>query len=141
MSPHILRRLAPFGFSALLLLTGSLPAAAFTGAAQMEACVAEASVAKPEVRDPRDFVIYNCSTRALVFVYVSPSNDVAWGEDILGKGEWLNPGEYWEVAFNKRHDGTTCLWDIKVVAADGGEGFVMGRDLCATNVVTFQDTP
>jgi hypothetical protein len=130
-----MRRILVSLVMAVALLAG--PATGAFAATPDESCLAWAAELTPEIQDSRDFLLFNCTTDLnIVFAFVSPSDTADWGEDILGK-EWLAPSEYWEVAFNTRYDGVTCLWDIKIVTLEGGEGVLLGVDLCSTNRVTI----
>ena len=86
--------------------------------------------------DPRDFTLINGSAdRTITHVFVSPSTSADWGDDILGR-DVLGPGESVDISFQRFTPGS-CMYDIKVVTADGGEGELGGVDLCSTNTVTF----
>src|SRR5437867_3834183 len=67
----------------------------------------------------RDFTVNNYSDYVLVQAFVSPSSDYDWGDDILG-AQVLNPGESWEVGFD-RGDARTCIWDFKAITKEGFE--------------------
>jgi len=87
--------------------------------------------------DDRDFVLVNGSQRIILEVYVGPSDSDDWGDDILGR-DVLMPGESVTIVFS-RFDGNAgkCAYDVRVVARDGGEGRIMGVNLCTTSSVTF----
>jgi hypothetical protein len=85
--------------------------------------------------DPRDFTLINGTGRDIHEVYVGPSNQVDWGDDILGE-DILSDGASVSIKFQRFTEGD-CLYDIKVVAADGGEGELDQVNLCETNTVTF----
>jgi hypothetical protein len=50
----------------------------------------------------------------------------------------LNPSETVDVAFNG-FDGSTCLYDVKVMGQGGQEGYLYKVDLCTISTVTFSD--
>jgi hypothetical protein len=87
--------------------------------------------------DQRDFNINNASDYVLAHAYVSAASDPNWGDDILGK-DVLNPGETWAVGFN-RGDGTTCVWDVKVVTVEGFEVKFPAIDLCTVTDVNVNN--
>ncbi len=91
----------------------------------------------PTFADQRDFVLINGSQRVIMEVYVGPSDSEDWGDDILGR-DVLTPGASVTIVFS-RFDGDAgkCAYDIRVVAQDGGEGRMMGVNLCTTSTVTF----
>ena len=86
--------------------------------------------------DQRDFTLVN-STGNLVIthVYVSPSDVNDWGEGLLDR-DVLPPGENVFIYFT-RFDPSACLYDIKVLAENGGEGVLSQVNLCEVDTVTF----
>jgi len=87
--------------------------------------------------DPRDFTLVNGSPVTLTHVYVSPSDTSDWEEDVMGR-DVLNPGESVDIVFPASDSNVgKCLYDIKVLARDGREGFLYKVDLCTTTTVTF----
>jgi hypothetical protein len=87
--------------------------------------------------DQRDFNINNNSDYVLAHAYVSATVDPDWGEDILGR-EVLNPGEVWQVGFD-RGDLNTCVWDVKVVTQEGYEVKYPEVDLCTVTDVNVNN--
>jgi len=85
--------------------------------------------------DPRDFTLENASDVVITHVYVASSDTMNWEEDVLGR-DVLAPGESVEITFSGFSAGA-CSYDIKVLAADGREGYLYGVDLCAVSLVTF----
>ena len=88
--------------------------------------------------DERDFTLVNGSPQVIMEVYVGPSDSNEWGNDVLGS-DVLTPGNSVAIYFSGS-DGNAgkCLYDIRVVAQNGGEGRMMGVNLCTTSTVTFQ---
>jgi len=85
--------------------------------------------------DPRDFRLTNGTGTTISEVYASPSNQVEWGEDILGM-DVLPDGEVVTIQFQRFTPGD-CLYDIKVVTSEGNEGLLNQVNLCETTDVTF----
>lgn len=85
--------------------------------------------------DPRDFTLVNGSGITLTHVYVSSSDDSDWGDDILGQ-DVLDPGQTVDIVFSRFTEGE-CLYDIRVLARDGREGYLYKVNLCTTTTVTF----
>ena len=86
--------------------------------------------------DPRDFTLVNTHpTVTLTRVYVSPSSQQDWGDDVLGQAV-IGPGESAFIYFTN-FTADTCSYDIKVVYEDGDEGYLYNVDLCSTDTVTF----
>src|SRR5436190_18963382 len=93
--------------------------------------------AMPAFADPRDFNVVNGTSVVLTHVFVSPSDTQDWGDDIMGR-DVLNPAETVNVTFAK-FDGSTCLYDVKVVGQAGESGVLYKVDLCSVTTVTFSD--
>jgi hypothetical protein len=85
--------------------------------------------------DPRDFELDNNSSVDIAFVYVAPSADDDWGDDIMGT-DLLPAGQSVNINF-KKFDGETCQYDVKVVGVGGQEGYLYKVDLCSVSKVTF----
>ena len=92
-------------------------------------------LAQSAFADPRDFELRNSSAVDIAFVYVSPSDMSAWGDDIMGT-DVLPSGQSVNVSF-RAFDGNTCSYDIKVVGTSGQEGYLYKVDLCSVSNVTF----
>jgi hypothetical protein len=93
-------------------------------------------VSSTALADQRDFTLVN-NTPGLVIthVFVSPTNVMDWGEDVLGR-DVLPPGENVFIYFS-RFDPASCHYDIKVLAEGGNEGVLTEVNLCETETVTF----
>lgn len=91
--------------------------------------------AAPALAQDLVFDLHNKSEVVLVEMYVSPTHDQNWGEDILGV-EVLGSGETAAVTIA---DGeATCVYDILFVG-DGGEKLTEeGIDLCELGSYTLQ---
>lgn len=92
----------------------------------------------PAFADPRDFSVVNNSSIVLTHVFVGPSDSADWGDDIMGR-DVLNPSETVNVTFSK-FDGSSCLYDVKVIGQSGQTGVLYKVDLCNTTTVTFSDS-
>ena len=92
--------------------------------------------AAPAYADPRDFKLINMTGKALVEIYVSPSNLDDWGDNLLTETQFLPHGNEVPIAFKRFTEGD-CYYDVKVVAEDGSEGELNQVNLCETNTVTF----
>ena len=103
--------------------------------ALMLALVSASSVAL--AADPRDFVLVNNTGQVIHNIYVSPSNQTEWGDDILGR-DVLDDGDQVTILFpSARFTAGDCLYDIKVVTETGAEGQLGQVNLCETHTVTF----
>ena len=87
--------------------------------------------------DPRDFTLVNESTVTITHIYVSASDTTSWDEDVLGQ-DVLPPGDSVDIVFPAKDSNVEkCVYDIKVLARDGREGFLYNIDLCSTTTVRF----
>src|SRR5215207_7297628 len=112
-----MRRRLSLAFLALLAVASSLVLAPAPPAA---------------AQDQRDFTLVNASPRVISYVYVSASDVRDWQEDVLGTSV-LGPGESVNIHFAPNDvDAGKCLYDIRVVGADGGEGILTGMNLGTT---------
>jgi len=80
----------------------------------------------------QDFEIVNNTGQSILTLNVSPSDEAAWGPDILGV-EILAPGERADVSFDNSEE--RCEWDIRVTYEDGDVGAWGGINLCETVLV------
>lgn len=82
-----------------------------------------------------DFTLVNKTGLTIDEVYVSPSDDDEWGEDVMGK-DVLKDGESVDIEFSRKE--TTCQWDLKVVDADKDSIEWTKLDLCKANEITLK---
>src|SRR4051812_28426399 len=85
--------------------------------------------------DPRDFVLVNNTGAVITEVYVSPSNQSDWGDDVMDE-DVLAIDDNVTITF-RRFTAGDCLYDIKVVLKDGREGELDQVNLCNIDTVTF----
>ncbi len=81
-----------------------------------------------------DFTLYNSTGLDLYYVYISASDDTAWGEDVLGDSI-LYDGGYLDVSFTP--GVSSIYWDIKVQDSYGDEYALTGFDLSTLSSVTL----
>lgn len=111
----------------LLIPVLALLAVVVIGAASSETALA----------DPRDFTLINGHpAMTLTYAFVSPSDQTEWGEDVLGSDLVLAPGESVFIDFSQV-PASTCLYDIRVIYADGSEQYRYSVNLCEIESVTF----
>lgn len=100
------------------------------------ALVAFSSVTSAAPQNQRlDFTLVNKSGYVIVELYVSPSDDEEWGEDILGR-DVLGDDESAAITFSRSE--TTCNWDLKIVDEDEDEVTWTSLNLCTANEVTLR---
>ncbi len=86
--------------------------------------------------DPRDFMLMNNDPEEVIDqIYVSPSNQTSWGDDVLGQ-DVLEPGQMVNIHFQRFTEGD-CLYDIRVVGQDGSDATMDRVNLCEITTVTF----
>ncbi len=92
-------------------------------------------LAQSAFADLRDFTLRNRSDVDIAYVYVSPSAQDDWGDDILGT-DILYAGDSIDVTFDAS-DRFTCVYDVKVVGTGGEVGYLYKVNLCNVSTVTF----
>lgn len=93
------------------------------------------SVAATAQRRVLDFTLVNGTRYTVVELYVSPTSDEKWGEDVLGK-DVLEPGKEVEITFSRGE--TTCMWDLKIVDEDEDEVEWEKLNLCEASEITLK---
>ena len=84
----------------------------------------------------QNFVLVNATGYVISHVYVAPTKEESWGEDILGKGT-LDDEEEVPIKFARKE--TTCAWDLKVTYEDDNSSVVWrGFDLCKISKITIK---
>ena len=105
----------------------------------MAACVlavfATISASAMAARPNLDFKLINKTGLTIDEVYVSPSDDDEWGEDVLGR-DVLKNGEAVDIEFSRKE--TKCKWDLKVVDSDKDEVEWTEIDLCKAEEITLK---
>ncbi len=86
--------------------------------------------------DDADYTISNHTGMTIDAIFVSPSNENSWGEDIM-EDDTLADGEDCGIKFHE--DAEECEWDIKIVDEEGDEHIVEGIDMCEDHSITFED--
>ena len=100
------------------------------------ALVALSSVTSAAPQNRRlDFTLVNKSTYVIVELYVSPTNDDEWGEDVLGRDVLAN-NEKVDIQFSRSE--STCMWDLKIVDEDEDEVTWTKLNLCEANEITLR---
>ena len=106
------------------------------GAAMMAAVLFSALATQRVRADARDFTLINGHPTEVIYnVYVSPSDQSAWGDDVLGANV-LSPGESVFIYFTGA-EGGTCVFDILVRYQSGAEDVRYGLNLCNLESVTI----
>lgn len=106
---------------------------ALLACALVSVAVSSISAAAPQNRR-LDFTLVNKSTYTIVELYVSPTTEDEWGEDILGR-DVLGDDEKVDIQFSRGE--TTCSWDLKIVDDEGDEVTWTKLNLCQANEITL----
>jgi hypothetical protein len=101
-------------------------------AALMTLAAGLVSTAAPAVQD--DYAVINKTGMTITHLYLSPTKDDKWGDDILEK-DVLADGEECGIEFDK--DDDECAYDIKIIDSKKQEWTVTNVDLCKYTKVTF----
>ena len=84
----------------------------------------------------QDFTLINATGYVISHVYVSPSKEDSWGDDILGKST-LDDDEEVPISFSRKE--RSCEWDLKVTYEDDNSSVVWrGFDLCKISRITIK---
>lgn len=92
-------------------------------------CALLAAAAVPTVAGDQDFVLANETGVVIDKVFVSPSDQNSWGEDVLGK-DTLENEQSVEIKFSREESSEN--WDLKVVDSEGTE--ITWQDLQLTKI-------
>lgn len=95
------------------------------------------SVAGPaSAQGKQDFTLVNATGYAISHIYVSPSNEDSWGEDILGR-DVMAEDETLPITFSRK--ASSCKWDLKVTYEDDDSSVIWrGFDLCTISKITIK---
>jgi hypothetical protein len=100
-------------------------------AALFGAVVASAPLA---AQSKLDFTLVNKTGLTIDYVYVSPTNDDQWGEDVMGR-DVLKHGESVDIVFSRTEK--SCMWDLKIKDEDGDEVEWSNLDLCKATEISL----
>ena len=81
-----------------------------------------------------DFMLVNKTGLDINEVYLSPTSDSEWGEDVMGKDILAN-GEKVDITFSSAE--TECNWDLKIVDEDDDDIIWTKLNLCTANEITL----
>lgn len=100
------------------------------------AVVALASITLQATQQRRnlDFTLVNKTGLTINEVYLSPTSDSEWGEDVMGK-DVLKSGEKVDITFSSSE--TECNWDLKIVDEDDDDIEWAKLNLCTANEITL----
>ncbi|RYY26176.1 MAG: hypothetical protein EOP62_11920 [Sphingomonadales bacterium] len=99
------------------------------------AAVAMLVPAAAQAQDQRNFVLINGTGRTISELYISPTNENSWEEDVLGV-DTLAELEKTAIHFADAVD--ECVYDLKIVHDDGDAAIWTGINLCENTFVSAQ---
>ncbi|MGQ3356082.1 MAG: hypothetical protein ACT6XY_11520 [Phreatobacter sp.] len=102
--------------------------------ASLAALAVSAATTDAFAQAQQNFRLINRTGYQINEVYVSPSAVNSWGGDVLGDGV-MPPGTSRNIRFPRRTQA--CIFDLRVVYADGERGEVSRLDLCQISNVTI----
>lgn len=82
----------------------------------------------------QDFTLINKTGLSVDELYLSPSNDNEWGEDVLGV-DVLEDGQKVSISFS--HKESECMWDMKIVDEDEDDIIWEDINLCKASQITL----
>ena len=96
-------------------------------------CISGTSV--PAAGSKLDFTLINKTGLTIDEVYVSPSDDSEWGDDVMGR-DVLSNNESVDISFSRTE--TACSWDLKVVDEDKDDIVWEKLNLCKASEITLK---
>ena len=102
------------------------------GVAAVLVCVVAGSLGASS--GERAFVLLNKTGLTIDELYLSPSKEDRWGDDVLGVDVLAN-NQKAEISFS--HPGDECRWDMKIVDEDGDDVVWTNLDLCSASEITL----
>ncbi len=88
----------------------------------------------PAMADDDDYGVINETGMVITHLYLSPTNEDEWGDDILEE-DVLEDGDECGIEFHP--DDEECAYDVRIVDDNEKAWVVKGVDLCAYTKVTF----
>ena len=99
-------------------------------------CALATGLATPAMAGVQDFTVVNRTGYEIYSLYVSPSDERSWEEDVLDD-DVLPDGDSVRVNFDNSEDD--CMWDIMVVySIDDEHVYWNDIDLCEVSTVQLQ---
>ncbi|MBU1333510.1 MAG: hypothetical protein ACK4G5_00070 [Devosia sp.] len=93
--------------------------------------------AVPAAAQNVEFTLINASSQSLHYFYTNPSDQDAWGEDLLGETGTLEPGMQGTVFIGDGSD--QCLYDFRFETGEGALLEVYEVDICELGEYTLTD--
>ena len=103
-------------------------------AALVVACLTSVSARSPIQNPALDFTLINQTGLTIVELYLSPTTEDTWGDDVLGL-DVLEDEKKVDIAFSPK--ARTCNWDLKIVDEDDDEVVWEKLNLCEAVEITL----
>ncbi len=81
-----------------------------------------------------DFTLVNKTGLDIIEVYLGPTSQDEWGDDVMGR-DILENGAKVDITFSSSE--TECNWDLKIVDENDDEIEWMKLNLCTANEITL----
>ena len=101
------------------------------------AAAATLALATPAVAEDLQFRVINNSSLDVDYFYASPSNQDAWGNDLLGPNNKLY--SYTEGVATIADGSDQCVYDFKYVMSDGQTYYEEQIDICSLGSYTIYE--
>lgn len=83
-----------------------------------------------------DFTLVNDTGYTIDKVFVSPSKQEKWGEDVMGPDDVVPDGKSVHIRFSREHEKDT-KWDLKIEFTDGEYRYWTDLDLSTISEITI----
>jgi hypothetical protein len=83
-----------------------------------------------------DFTLVNDTGYTIDKVFVSPSKQEKWGEDVMGPDDVVPDGKSVHIRFSREHEKDT-RWDLKIEFTDGEYLYWTDLDLSTISEITI----
>jgi hypothetical protein len=83
-----------------------------------------------------DFSLVNDTGYTIDKVFVSPSKQEKWGEDVMGPDDQVPDGKSVHIRFSREHEKDT-KWDLKIEFTDGEYRYWSNLDLSTISEITI----
>jgi S1-C subfamily serine protease len=120
-------------FSMTCSIRAAIRAAILLAAASLPLTGAEAQQKRGQKSPPLSVTFLNKSEAKLLHLHVTPSDEVTWGDDLLGDN-MIEPGRRNAQTIPRT---ASCRYDIRAVFDDWSQDVDTDVNLCATRLVTF----
>ena len=83
-----------------------------------------------------DFTLVNDTGYTIDKVFISPSKQEKWGEDVMGPNDTVPDGKSVHIRFSREHE-KDAKWDLKIEFTDGEYRYWTDLDLTSISEITI----